>query len=237
MSLGEMRDVVRMMLDENSPADAPTAYYALYHDPARSALFVERDAGGNPLGFVARCQTGLDLFRPLVTLKCRDAGVLSRLLARALVPGRPYLLFANLNQLPMLGSDLEIGEQRIYSIYYLDPARFRPVVNVMVVHNRAPNGTPRCEIRSGGLQAVAGVNWQSPGFAEIYVHTEPLARKRGWGRSVVAACTEEVLKEGRIPLYLVEPHNEESVGLAMRLGYVDTGARQVFAEITYKGDV
>jgi predicted GNAT family acetyltransferase len=105
----------------------------------------------------------------------------------------------------------------------------------MVVNKTAPDGTPRAEIHSGGLQAVAGVNWQSPGFAELYVHTEAEARQRGWGRSVAAACIERILGSGRIPLYLVEPGNEASVSLAQSLGFYSTGARQVFADAVYSG--
>ncbi|MCZ7546672.1 MAG: GNAT family N-acetyltransferase [Anaerolineae bacterium] len=69
----------------------------------------------------------------------------------------------------------------------------------------------------------------------MYVHTEPGARQRGWGQSVVAACTERVLRDGRTPLYLVDEDNEASRALAENVGYVDTGARQVYAEVIYTG--
>jgi hypothetical protein len=135
----------------------------------------------------------------------------------------------------MVGGSLQIDNERILSIYALDQARFTPVINVLVVTKTAPDGTPRAEIHSGGLQAAAGINWQSPGFAEIYVHTEAEARQRGWGRSVVAACTDLVLGGGRLPIYLVEPSNEPSVQLAESLGYMDTGARMVIADAVYLG--
>ncbi len=97
------------------------------------------------------------------------------------------------------------------------------------------DGTPRCAIESSDLRAVAGVNWQSPAFAEIYVHTDAAARQRGWGESVVSAVTQAVLEGGRIPLYLVESDNEPSRALAEKLGYVDTGGRQVYADVVYLG--
>ncbi len=234
-SVREQRTYIAPLLDITSPADAPTAYYALYHDANRSNLFVRMDASKRAVGFVGRFQTGLDLFRPVITMRCWQAEIAADLLAEACVVGRPYLLFSNLNQLALVGGSLEVSNERILSIYALDPSRFSPVVNVMVVNKTAQDGTPRAEIHSGGLQAVAGVNWQSPGFAELYVHTETEARQRGWGRSVAAACTERILGSGRIPLYLVEPSNEASVNLAQSLGYYDTGARHVFADAVYSG--
>lgn len=236
MSLSEQRRIVRRLVDDSSPKDAPTAYYALFHDPQRSRLFTATGDNGSPYGFVGRFQTGLDLFRPLVTMVCRNAEVAEDLFAQALVPGRPYIFFANLNQLPLAGSTLHLENQQILQTYRLDVMRFKPQVNVLVTRKRAANGTPRCEIDSGGQKAVAGVNWQSPGFAEVYVQTDPGTRERGWGVSVVAALTDEILKTGRTPIYLVDTHNDASRHLAEKLGYVDTGYRQVYAEATYIGN-
>lgn len=239
-TLHEHRQRIRHLINDESIVDAPTAYYALYHPPDRSALATYVNAAGRVGGFVGRLQTGHDLFRPLVTLRCQASGTVAApeiaadLLAELLTPGRPYLFFANLNQLPHVGGSFHINTQRLLHIYYLDPARFKPTVNVLVVERQGANG-PRFEIHSGGLQAVAGLNWQSPGFAEVYVHTEAEARQRGWGRSVVSACTQAVLAGGRLPLYLVDTGNAESIRLAGALGYVDSGARQIYAEVTYQG--
>ncbi|NDJ78297.1 MAG: GNAT family N-acetyltransferase [Chloroflexi bacterium] len=235
VSIHEQRRLIRQLLDDSSPDDAPTAYYALFSDPTRATLFIETTDSGQAAGFVGRFQTGIDLFRPLVTLRCQDAGIAAGLLDEALTPGRPYLLFAKLNQLALVGGSLHINNERILLIYQLDPARFHPEINVLVTHNTAHDGTPRCKISSGEAEAVAGVNWQSPAFAEIYVHTDPSARHRGWGGNVAAAITQTVLDSGRIPIYLVENHNEPSRRLAEHLGFVDTGARQVFADATYQG--
>jgi hypothetical protein len=234
-SIVEQRKQIERLIDRSNPEQAPTAYYALYHDALRSALFVRTDESQQPLGFVGRFQTGVDLFRPVLCMQCSQPEVAADLLHEALIVGRPYILFSNASQLPLVGGSLEIANQRTLSIYTLDPSRFTPIVNVLVMTKTAQDGTPRAEIHSGGLQAAAGVNWQSPKFAELYVHTEAEARQRGWGRSVAAAVMQTVLSSGRVPLYLVEATNEASVSLATGLGYYDTGARQIFADIVYTG--
>ena len=235
MSIHEHRQLIRRMLDDTSLVDAPTAYYALYHDSARTTLNTYCSASGRPRGFVGRFQTGHDLFRPLVTMQCATAEIAADLLAETLAPERPYLLFCNINQLPMTGGSFQIDNQRIFHIYYLDSKRFRSEVNVLVMENRAPDGQPRFEISAKEGHTVSGLNWQSPGFAEIYVFSDPAVRRRGYGRSVVSACTEHVLRNGRLPLYLVEANNSESIQLAETLGYVDSGARQVYADVVYLG--
>ncbi len=234
-SIHEQRTLVRRLLDDSSAADAPTAYYALFHDPARSTLFTAQDSAGQVVGFAGRFQTGIDLFRPLVTLICQGAEIAADLLAQALAPEHPYILFTGLSQYPLVGGNFEIDNHRILHIYRLDVRRFQPVINVLVRKEKTPGGTPRGVIESNGLRAVAGVNWQSPAFAELYVHTDPAVRQRGWGESVVSAVTQAVLAGGRIPLYLVESDNEPSRALAEKLGYVDTGARQVYADVVYLG--
>lgn len=233
MSLSEQRRYVRTLLDDTSPKDAPTAYYALFHDPRRSVLYTTTNERGQAEGFVGVFQTGQDLFRPLVTMFCKHSEAADVLLEQALTPNRPYIFFANLNQIPCLGEQVQLENQQILQIYRLDIARFKPHLNVTVVHSRSQNGTPRCEVNAGGLRAVAGVNWQSPGFAEIYVHTDPDAQQRGWGKRVVMALTDQILREGRQPIYLVEARNEASHQLAQSIGYVDTGYRQVYADLIY----
>ncbi len=226
---------MRALLDDSSFADAPTAYYALFHDPARSVLFTEVDEAGRTAGFVGRFQTGIDLFRPLVTLQCRDADCAARLLQQALQPDRPYILFAKLNQFSLVGGSLRVDSYRILDIYRLEVRRFQPVINVLVRQKTSPDGTPRAVIESGGQQALAGINWQSPAFAEIFVHTDAPVRRLGWGVSVASAVTKAVVDGGRIPIYLVDGDNEASRSLAEQLGYVETGARQVYADVVYLG--
>jgi hypothetical protein len=234
-SIHEQRTLVRRLLDDSSAADAPTAYYALFHDPARSKLFTTQDAARQVVGFAGRFQTGIDLFRPLVTLICQGAETAADLLAQALIPEHPYILFTSLSQYPLVGGNFEIDNHRVLHIYRLDVRRFHPVINVLVRQEKSHDGTPRGVIEANGARAVAGVNWQSPAFAELYVHTDAAVRQRGWGESVVSVVTRAVLAGGRTPLYLVESDNDPSRALAEKLGYVDTGARQVYADVVYTG--
>lgn len=231
----QARQQIRALVDDSNPVEAPLAYYALFHPAERSALFTKTGGDGQPLGFVGRFQTGADLFRPLVVLKCPSPEVAAQLLDDALIAGRPYIFFAPLNQLAMVGGSLRVENERILQVYVFELAGYKPEVNVLVQHKNAPDGTPRAEISNSGFRAVAGVNWKSPGFAEIYVHTDPQARNQGWGRSVVAALTERLLREGVRPVYLVENNNEASRHLVEGLGFVDSGSRYVVADTIYVG--
>ena len=237
MSILEARKRVRALIDDANPAQSPTAYYALFHSNDKSALFTAENDQGKTIGFVGRFQTGVDLFRPLVTLNCPTPEVAAALLSQALVVGRPYILFAGLNQLTKVGGSLQIESQRILQIYTVESARFHPQINVMVVNKTAHDGTPRCEVLSNGkAMAVAGVNWKSPAFAEIYVHTETAARQKGWGKSVVSGVTNRLLEDGIRAVYLVENGNDASRQLVESLGFVDTGSRQVYADVVYHGN-
>jgi hypothetical protein len=230
------RQAIRPLLDDSNPAEAPTAYYALFHPPHKSLLFVQHSEQGRALGFVGRFQTGFDLFRPLISLKVPRPEIAAALLSQALAPGRPYLLFASLNQLAMVGGSLDIQQQSIFRIYLLDPSRFQPQMNILVQQKQAPDGLPRCEIRAGDKAvAVAGVNWRSPAFAEVYLQQDSQARQKNWGRSVLGTLSSQLLGLGLRPIYLLDTHDEAGRALIESLGYVDTGSRQVQAEVTYLG--
>ena len=126
---------------------------------------------------------------------------------------------------------MDIGEPEINHIYKLVLFRFRPTPNVLVVAEQGLEGRPRFVIRSQGeTVAEAGVNWHSPHFAEVCVHTAPAARRRGWGRAVLTACTTWAVRSARHPLYIVNEGNEPSIALAEAVGYVDTGARELAGE-------
>jgi GNAT superfamily N-acetyltransferase len=233
-ALSDARRQARDLLNEFDVADGLASYYALHHPDHRTALLVHHDVGGEVDGFLARCQTGFDLFRPLVTMRVRGGNSPeSALLRDALVPGRPYLLVVPAALVPRLDPHLRLTDAQEARVMRLDPARFRPEMNAMVVRKPDADGSPRAEVRRGEqVVAAAGVNWRSPMFAEIYVRVQPEARGRGWGRSVVRAVTAELLKGSVTPLYYVSQDNSASYDLALDVGFVDTGAREVTAEAT-----
>lgn len=238
MDLNAQRAAVRPLLAPSAPEDALAAYYALYHDPRRTRLTLHRATANQSInGFVAVCQTGQDLFRPLVVIRAPDDSAVGNLLHRALTPGRPYYLIALPELFEAAQRFLDAPEPSVNRIYRLDPARFSAArtaeINVLVEEKRDSNGRFRWEIQSGGeAVAVAGVNWRSPFCAGIYVYVEPVIRGRGWGRAVLRAATGGLLREGLLPLYLVQESNLPSIRLAKAVGYADTGHREIAGQIT-----
>jgi GNAT superfamily N-acetyltransferase len=245
MTQAEQRRAIRPLLNERNPADALAAYYVFHHPEDRTQLFITPvDAGpGQATGFVALSRTGIDLFRPLVTLRLpgdgRDYQASVELLQRALQPGMPVILSAPIAYLPLLHLLLEVQSEETLRLYALDPGRYEPVINVLVARTVAPNNLPRYIIRStqsesGEIVASAALNWQSPTFAEIAVFTRPDQRRQGWGRSVVAAMVQELLDSGRVPLYVVAEENQPSIQLAESVGFVDTGVRETILQAARK---
>ncbi|MFN2167727.1 MAG: GNAT family N-acetyltransferase, partial [Anaerolineae bacterium] len=223
---------IRPILSPADPADALASYYALWHDPRRTKLTLHFDRRRQVDGFVAVCQTGADLFRPLVTLRAPAREIVHDLLAEALAPNRPYHVIAPVLLASAVRDLFELSQSRLNRIYTLDPARFEPVINVLVRQTTSADGALRFQIESkdGEVVALSGVNWRSPAFAEVFVYVHPQGRERGWGKSVVSACTTALLEDRVRPLYIVDQHNEASIAIAEGLGYVDTGVREFSGE-------
>ncbi len=233
--LAAQRRAIRQLLDEGDPADAIAAYYAFHHPDERTAIWLEPStpAQDRPTGFVLVARTGLDLFRPLVTMRLAspDPADSVGLIYRALPPGAAVMLLAPVDYEPLLRALFEVhGESRLRQLV-LDPARFEPEINVLVTSAAASNDLPRFVIRQprgagGQLETVAaaGLNWLSPHFAEINVQTEPPFQRRGYGRAVVRALAGHLLAAGRRPLYLATEANEASRSLAQETGFVDIDA-------------
>jgi RimJ/RimL family protein N-acetyltransferase len=225
--LNEKRRAIRPLLSPTDPADALTSYYALWHDPRRTQLTLHYDAQRRVDGFVAVSQTGVDLFRPLVTLRAPNDSVVGELLRAALTPNRPYQIIVPLLLASALRDNMEIDRSSLTSVYRLDPSRFQPVINVLVQRITAADDSPRFQIESQGqVMAMSGTNWRSATFAEVFVYVHPRGRGRGWGKSVVSACTAALLEERLRPLYLVDDENQASTRIAQSLGYVNTGSHK-----------
>jgi RimJ/RimL family protein N-acetyltransferase len=214
-------------LSLNEPRDALAAYYALYHDPARTQLWLHSDARERIDGLLAVCQTGFNLFQPTVVLRARDDETAVALLDEALFPGRPYYIVTTPTLSPVVRAAVQLDQEEYNRVYLFDPQRYRPEINVLVQPARIPDGSPRFVIRSRDrVASEAGVNWRSPHFAELFVRTQPWAQGRGWGKAVVAACATTLLQAGVQPLYMVSEGNEASIRLAESVGFADTGARE-----------
>jgi GNAT superfamily N-acetyltransferase len=225
------RQAIRPLLSTTDPADALASYYALWHDPRRTQLSLHHNPSRQVDGFVAVCQTGIDLFRPLVTLRAADENGAIELLRAALAPGRPYQVIVPVTLATAVQAHLVISHSSLLHIYRLDPSRFAPIINVLVQRLAGADGTPRFQIESQNqVMAMSGTNWRSPAFAEVFVYVHPHGRGRGWGKSVVSACTAALLEERLRPLYMVEKENEASIQIAESLGYVDTGHLVFVAE-------
>ena len=229
--LENLRLKVRPLLHFSAPADALAVYYAFYHDPRRTRLYVHEGNAGRAEGFVVVCQTGQRLFQSTVVLRTPSADAAVELLRRALVPGRPYYLITTPDLRDTVAEVVDIEQPEINRVYRLDLSRFQPIINVLVVAEQGLGGRPRFVIRSQGeVAAEAGLNWYSSHFAELFVYTVPSAQGRGWGRAVLTACTMWAVRSARQPLYIVSEGNEPSIALAEATGYVDTGAREFAGE-------
>jgi RimJ/RimL family protein N-acetyltransferase len=241
MSLADKRHAIRHLLDERSPADAMAVYFAFYHPDDKTQLYTFPPDSKQADGYVALSRTGIDLFRPLVTLRLPiddvDAG--ADLIHQALTPGAAVILNTPERHLPLIQALFDIQSQEHLRLFTLDPRRFEPVINVLVTQESSPNNLPRYVVRPAQtgrteVAASAALNWYSPYFAEISVHTNPAYRRRGWGRSVVAAMVQYLLDNGRIPLYAAAEQNAASVELARRVGFVDSGVRESMIQATLK---
>jgi GNAT superfamily N-acetyltransferase len=213
------------LLAPADPADAMAAYYALQYDERRVQLTLHAAPGGQTDGFVAVCQTGYDLFVPLVVLRASDA-VVEGLLRQALLPGRPYTVIAPISVRPGIERAMVLDRLQINDIYRLESAPAHPEINVMVQPGEGPF---RFEVRSreGQVVSAAGVNWQTDRLAEVYVYTEPEYQGRGWAKAVGGACVRALLEKGLVPIYVAARENRASRQVALALGFRETGAQEL----------
>lgn len=232
LSLSREQKAIRHLLNEQSPLDGIASYFAFYHPAARSRIVVYPENSRLATGYVAISRTGIDLFRPFLTLRLPpediDGGV--DLIYSALPPGTAAIINALPADVPLLAALFDIQTEETVRLLVLDESRFEPIINVLVVETPSNNAYPRFVIRStttgsDEIAASAGINWQTDHFAEVSVNTNPRHRRQGFGRSVVAAAMNYVLGNGRTPLYAVTENNQASLQLAQSVGFVDKGFR------------
>ncbi len=239
MTLTQQRRAIFHLLDEANPADGMAAYFAFYHPDNRTILRPYPFTAAQAKGYVALSRTGMDLFRPFVTLRLPiyDMQTSTDVIYEAIDVGTAVILNAPTSYAPLLHALFDIQTEEHLSLYQLRPSSFEPIINVLVTQDKAPNGLPRFLIRDRDndiVGASATLNWQSPSFAEIGVTTQPGYRRRGWGRSVVSAMANYLLENGRIPLYVVAQNNEASIQLAESVGFSDSGIRETMIHATLK---
>lgn len=239
-TLSQKRRAIRPLLDERKAADGMAAYYAFYHADERTQLAIYPSQTSQARAYAAVSRTGIDLFRPLLTLRLpqEEPEVAADLIYEILQPGASLFIHAPAEYRPLLAALFDVTSEKELLLYRLEASRFEPIVNVLVMKSPTPDGVPRYIIRPTGPQsegeigASASLNWQTRYFAEVSVNTHPQHRQRGWGRSVVAALVKDVLESGRTPLYEVERQNEASRNLARSVGFVNTNQEKLLLEAT-----
>ena len=98
------RRAIRHLLDEHSPADAAASYYAFYHPDGQTQMLPYPTGTARAQGYAALSRTGLDLFRPLLTLRLpiQDMIASTEVIYQELVPGTAVILLAPAAYLPLL---------------------------------------------------------------------------------------------------------------------------------------
>ncbi|MBL7184522.1 MAG: GNAT family N-acetyltransferase [Anaerolineae bacterium] len=219
----EQRHSITRLLSSDSAEDALTAYYALYHKRAQLFTYSQEVV----VGFLAICQTGQDLFTPLVVMRADSDDVLSALLSNHLDEGREYFFAAKEQRASVLKRCLVTWDERYNLIYTVDEVSFRPDSRHLVEKVVKEDCFPRFEVRDGEkVIATAGTNWRSPYFAEVGVCTQEGFWGHGLAKAVVSACTAELLQEGIKPLYIVTEGNAASIRICEALGYRFSGYRE-----------
>ena len=239
MSLEQTRRAIQYLLDPHNPGDGLAAYYAYHHDRSRTHIITTPELSGNRTvqGYIAVSRTGIDLFRPLLTMRLpmHDLTMSADLLRLALPTEHEAFVVCPITYDPIVRAMYEVKTEQTLAIFILDRKDLKPEINVLVTR-QDKNDLPRFVIKQAVNQqrvtvAAAGLNWQTPHFAEIAVRTHAEYRRRGLGQSVVNALAKHALDHGRRPLYAVALENQPSIDLARRAGFQDTGYRQLMLEV------
>lgn len=80
-------------------------------------------------------------------------------------------------------------------------------------------------IIQGQLVAIAQNYALTEGYGDIGVFTLPDYRGRGWAAAAAALVAEWLLGNGRIPVWSCGEHNQASLRVAEKLGFVENGRR------------
>lgn len=251
MNLTDQRKAIRHLLNETDPADASAIYYAFHHPEKKNQITIYPPESSSALGYLCSAKTGIDLFRPLVTMRLpmehpgRELNYSKslELIYSAIPVGGSVIISTHSAFYPLVSAIFDIHREDRLRLLVLDPDSFSPIINVLVIETLSHNDLPRFVIRQnegnsgsglGDIVASAGINWQSPSFAEIYVHTKNHFRRQGMGTSVVSYIVQRTLDSGRTPLYGVSVENDPSYQLARSVGFFDSGIEEILIEGSLK---
>ncbi|MEM7335471.1 MAG: GNAT family N-acetyltransferase [Chloroflexota bacterium] len=241
MSLFEKRQAIRHLLDEQMIVDGLATFFAFHYDESKTTIVTMPEATVSADGYVAFSRTGMDLFRPFVTMRLpmHNHELAAQLVYSAIPEGTAVIMNIPTHHFPLIQAFFDIQTEERLKLYVLSEERPEPIINVLVTEDKHPNGYPRFLIRANDdpsrpVGAAAGLNWLGPKFAEIAVNTNPSYRRRGWGKSVVSSMVQYVLRNGREPIYAVSDQNSASIQLAESVGFVDSGVQQYLLQATLR---
>jgi hypothetical protein len=227
----EDKALFRPILNRGSIYDSLAAYYLYEHPAAQIEIFGAFSGSRTPVGFLVQAQTGVDLFRPLLIPFVAQENVLNDLLHHVLTPERPVLLLLPLYQWEWVQLPVVLSNETRTEVFRLDPISYQPVLNVLVQHQLSPTGWPRYEIRHHNLTvAAAGVNWAGERFVEVYLDLEENPRELAFGKSVLAALSEDLLSKGKIPVLCLDDQHSYRRVILEEIGYQQTGTRFVMGQ-------
>ena len=129
MSADQVRRARENLLDPRNPGDAMAAYYAYYHDRSRTQILTapESATASNLQGFVTVSRTGIDLFRPLLTMRLpiHDLETSAGLLRRALPAEHEAFVVCPVTYEPLVRALYEVRTEQRLALYTLDKSRFK----------------------------------------------------------------------------------------------------------------
>ena len=228
----KQRQEIRPIFAGYRAPEARDAYYALLHPTEKTTLVMPENETSS---YICLARTGIDLFRPLVTMRLPIDDIDKvKLIYRAIPVDMPIILSVPPSEMPLVRALFTIESEEEVAVLQLSPENHQPLINIFVTYELTPNQTPSYVIRKeGGIATSATINWQSAEFAEISVYTHPTYRSRGMGKSVVSALAGDLLARHLTPLYMVSADNLPSLQLAQQVGFTDTDSRihQLFATL------
>ncbi len=213
----QKRRAIQHLLNPRSPADALASYYAVYHPEDRTSLVIQRNAQNRVVGLLTLSRTGMDLFRPLLTMRLaadEPIETAAELLTSSLPPEVAVIVAVPLALRPAIEAFFTVSGETTTTIYGLQRASFQPIINVLVTRAPTPAGDPRFVIRGqsfdrgaspvGPTLAAAGVNWRSPplpiSMSKLIPRRAGAALERASSRPSATGCWSRMsLRSTRFP--------------------------------------